>query len=296
MASRKTALCPGGDVCDHAAVSSAPPEQRSGAQSVERALAVLRCFEVADGDLGVTDIATRAGLSVSTAHRLVRALCGGGLLSQDPRTERYQLGPTLVVLGRRAEEHLGYARAMPALEGLARSTGESVNLGIRSGSDVLVVLAVSSPQPLRFDQELGTRVPLHASAMGKCLLAFADDRRRALAGLSRLARFTERTIVDTPALGAELDRTRARGWSVNDGERDLGVRAVAAPVLAGTGANGAAGSARSAGGGPGGGTAVAAVAVQGPAVRLPSERLAALGAEVTGVADAIAPLLAAPGA
>jgi DNA-binding IclR family transcriptional regulator len=83
---------------------------------------------------------------------------------------------------------------------------------------------------------------------------------------------------------------------VNDGERDLGVRAVAAPVLAGTGANGAAGSARSAGGGPGGGTAVAAVAVQGPAVRLPSERLAALGAEVTGVADAIAPLLAAPGA
>jgi hypothetical protein len=112
---------------------------RSGAQSVERALAVLHCFERADRSLGVSELAAATGLTVSTTHRLTRALCAGGLLMQDPRSERYQLGPMVVVLGRRAEEHLGYARALPTLEALAESTGESVNLGIRSGAEVLVV-------------------------------------------------------------------------------------------------------------------------------------------------------------
>ena len=256
-------------------VPSTGRDQRTGAQSVERALGVLRCFETAPGDLGVSEIAGRTGLSVSTAHRLVRALCAGGLLAQDPRTERYQLGPALVVLGRRAEARLGYARALPALEALAQQTGESVNLGIRSGAEVLVVLDVASPQPLRFDQEPGSRVPVHTSAMGKVLLAFADDPRRELRALPELARYTDRTITDHEALGAELDRTRARGFAVNDEERNLGVRAVAAPVL------GAAGS------------ALAAVAVQGPTVRLPDDRLARLAAQIAEATRGIAPLLAA---
>src|SRR5262245_16444619 len=136
-------------------------EARSGTQSVDRALAILRAFEAGPSDLGVTELAARAGLSVSTAHRLVRALCAAGLLRQEPRTERYQLGPALVVLGRRAEDQLGYTRALPVLEELATTTGESVNLGIRSGDDVLVILDVPSAHPLRFDQAPGTRVPIH---------------------------------------------------------------------------------------------------------------------------------------
>jgi IclR family acetate operon transcriptional repressor len=256
-------------------VVEAGRDQRTGAQSVERALAVLRCFERAPGDLGVSEIAGLTGLTVSTAHRLVRALCAGGLLAQDARTERYQLGPGLVVLGRKAEARLGYARALPALEALARATGESVNLGIRSGPEVLVVLDVASPQPLRFAQEPGSRVPVHTSAMGKVLLAFADDPRRELRALPALARYTAHTITDPGALAAELDRTRERGWAMNDEERNLGVRAVAAPVVGPTG------------------EAVAAVAVQGPAVRLPDDRLAGLAAQVAEATRGIAPLLSA---
>jgi DNA-binding IclR family transcriptional regulator len=248
-------------------------EMRSGTQSVDRALAILRAFEASPGDLGVTELATRAGLSVSTAHRLTRALCAAGLLRQEPRSERYQLGPALVVLGRRAEEQLGYARALPVLESLAATTGESVNLGIRSGDEVVVVLDVPSSQPLRFDQAPGTRVPIHTSAMGKCLLAFAPDVASEVAGLGRLARATERTITTRAALMAELHRVRVKGWSLNDEERHPGVRAVAAPVL-----------------GPDG-VASAAIAVQGPAVRVEAAALPGVAAAVQAAAIQVAPLL-----
>ena len=267
--------------CDHAAMTPSgdgPADVRTGAQSVERALAVLRCFEQADRSLGVSEIAAATGLTVSTAHRLTRALCAGGLLMQDPRSERYELGPLVVVLGRRAEEHLGYARVLPTLELLAESTGESVNLGVRSGAEVLVVLAVPSPQPLRFDQLEGSRVPIHTSAMGKCLLAFAPDApgtdADVLSGLPRLTRFTDRTITSRDRLAAELRRTRERGWALNDEERNPGVRAVAAPVLDTVG------------------SAIAAVAVQGPAMRLPDDRLASVAHAIVAASETVGPFLA----
>jgi IclR family transcriptional regulator, acetate operon repressor len=255
--------------------TNGPVEARSGAQSVERALAVLRCFEQAPDSLGVSEIAVTTGLSVSTAHRLVRALCAGGLLTQDARTERYRLGPVLVVLGRRAEDQLGYARALPALESLAEATAESVNLGIRSGPEVLVVLAVASSQPLRFDQLAGSRVPIHTSAMGKCLLAFAGPGADPLSDLPRLGRFTDRTITRRDDLLAALAQTRERGWALNDEERNPGVRAVAAPVLDPSR------------------NAVAAVAVQGPAMRMPDDRLPAVAALIAETTEAVSPLLAA---
>jgi IclR family acetate operon transcriptional repressor len=250
-------------------------EQRSGAQSVERALSVLRCFEHAGDDgLGISEIASQTGLSVSTAHRLTRALVTGGLVAQDDRTERYALGPLVAVLGQRASVRLGYDAALPDLEKLASSTGESVNLGILAPPDeVLVVLDIASAQPLRFDQAPGTRVPVHTSAMGKCLLAFAESPDGAVAALSKLTRFTPRTITSRHALKTELAAVRARGWALNDQERNDGVRAVAAPVVNGRG------------------VAVAAVAVQGPAVRLDDRRVKALTAELADVAVAIAPAL-----
>ena len=79
----------------------------SGAQSVERALAVLRCLGAAGDDLGVSELATRTGLAVSTTHRLLQALRADGIVEQDERTHRYHLGAGLVALGRRAEAILG---------------------------------------------------------------------------------------------------------------------------------------------------------------------------------------------
>ncbi|MCT2584373.1 IclR family transcriptional regulator [Actinophytocola gossypii] len=246
---------------------------RSGAQTVERALAVLRRVEDAESGLGVTELARQTGLTMSTCHRLARALTEEGLLLQDPDSERYLLGPALVALGRKAEERLGYRQTLPLLQELASATGESVNLGIRAGNDVHVVLAVASRQPLRFDQEQGSRVPLHASAMGKCLLASAGDLDEQIERLGELASATQRTITDPDRLRAELELIRERGWALNDEERNPGVRAIAAPVHS-----------------PGG-EVVAAVAVQGPTVRLTDTRLSELAGDLTGIVHRVAPLL-----
>jgi len=242
---------------------------RTGSQSVERALAVLRCLAASDDDLGVTDVAMRTALSVSTAHRLLQALRGDGLVAQDPRTERYHLGPGLVALGRRAEARVPFDHLLPGLESLAGETGESVSLGTRVGDEVLIVLHVDSPQPLRFDQPPGTFVPVHASAIGKALLAFAPDPAAEVADLADLGPFTAATLTSRDALLADLERTRARGWALNDGERFAGVRTMAAPLLDPSGAP------------------WAGLAVQGPAARLPDDRLDALGALLVDAAAAM---------
>jgi DNA-binding IclR family transcriptional regulator len=232
-----------------------PGDRRTGAQSVARALQVLRTFEAAR-DQGVTEIAHRTGLTVSTAHRIVQALRADGFVDQDPFTERYRLGLSTAVMGQLALEGLGLSLAQPELDRLAATTGEACNLGVRVGDEVMVVVHVPCRQPLRFEQQVGTRVPLHVSAMGKALLAAAGEVP------ARLPRFTERSITSRPRLAEEMDEIRARGWALNDQERDVGVRAVAAVVL----------DQRN--------RPVAAIAVQAPTVRMDDAAVERLGAAV----------------
>jgi len=224
--------------------------RRTGSQAVERALRLLRCFEVGPPTRPLSELAKLAGLTPATAHRLLRALCRAELLAHDPLTERYALGVALVPLGSRAADAIGVPAIRPMLESLAAATGESVNLGVRDGSEVLVLVSVPSPQNLRFDQDAGTRVPVHASAMGKVLLAFDADPDGLIQSIPRLTKLTPATITSRAALSRTLDEIRRRAWAVNDKEREPSVRSVAVPVRAAEG------------------KVVAAVSVQGPSSRM----------------------------
>ena len=177
------------------ALPADPAGPKTGAQAIERAIAILGCFD-GPADVGVSEIADRVGITVSTAHRIVRALVAGGLLGQDPTTERYHLGLTTAVLGQLALDRLSLSGAAPRIEALAATTGEAVGLGVRVGDDVMVVLHVASPQPLRFEQRAGARVPLHVSSMGKVLLAFGPQPPPLDHYTYR--RFTDRSITSAP--------------------------------------------------------------------------------------------------
>ncbi|WP_020494807.1 IclR family transcriptional regulator [Sciscionella marina] len=247
----------------------------AGTQTVARAFAVLRLFRDHRGDLGVGAVARELGLNLSTTHRIVRALVAEGYLAQNEDNEHYYLGAGALLLGQAAQHNFGLDVVYPVLQRLAEQTGESVNLGVLSGStEVVVVERVESAQPLRFTQPPGTRIALHASSMGKALLANnSDAEHQTLHGTPRLTKVTEKTYATAKALRAELDTIRARGWSTDDEESVLGVRCAGAPILD------SAGRAR------------AAVAVQAPAVRVPDERFAELGPLVAAAAKEIATLL-----
>ncbi len=254
------------------AASDVPADaNRTGAQAVDRALALLTCFADGSDSVTLTQLAGRTGLRLSTAHRLLRALVRGGLVEQDPMTERYRLGRMTAILGQQAMVSFGFATARADLLLLAEQTGESAGLGLREGGDVVMVLHAESEQPLRFDEPVGTRIRLHASAMGKAILAFSGlDAKATVAALDDLPRYTAHTLTRRAALTAELQRVQEHGFAVNREERYPGVCGVAAPVL----------DAR--------GRARAAVGIRGPAVRFDAREEARLGALVVATADVVA--------
>lgn len=244
----------------------------AGAQSIGRALEVLDLFRTAETDLGVVQIAERLDFTLSTAHRITRALVAEQYLAQSEERERYRLGIQALLLGQAAQRSLGLQVAQPVLQRLADSTGESINLGLADLRRVVVAHHIESHQALRLSVEVGSSVDLHATSMGKSSIAFNEDlRRQALEG-SELPALTSRTLTTSTALLAEIEQIRQQRWCIDDEESMLGVRCVAAPVVID-------------------GVARAAVAVQAPAVRMPDDRLTALGPEVRQAAEELARIL-----
>jgi|GEM_PF-1389487 len=239
----------------------------SGTKAIDRALYVLSSF-VEYPDQGISDISARSGLSPSTVHRIVRALVHNGYLDQDIETDRYHLGHAAHVLGQSAQEAWSFDRALPVLERIGSITGESVNLGILDGSEVVVIQRVESVQPLRFDQPPGSRISVHCSSMGKALMSHAD----ALPPID-FTKVTNTTITSAAAYEKDLAAVRARGFSTDHEESIAGVSCVATAIVDSQG------------------MAVAAIAVQGPTVRMTNDRMAVIGAQLKDSAAEIQRLL-----
>jgi DNA-binding IclR family transcriptional regulator len=197
----------------------------AGVQAVRRALDVLHCFHDNVPDLSASELARRLDLSTSTAHRLTRTLLGAGFLEQDVRTSRYRLGPAVTELGRLSYHQRGLHLVAPELADLARRTGCTADLALRSGPHAVIV-AGGSVTP-----KVGLRRPLHSTALGKVLLAWPRPGEGGPEALPPLPAFTDRTIVERDALSAELERVRAQEHALNDGESAYGVRTLAVPVL-----------------------------------------------------------------
>ncbi|MFG3256046.1 IclR family transcriptional regulator [Streptomyces sp. NPDC048172] len=251
-------------------------ESRSGTQAIDRAMAVLRLFIEAEGDVQVSEIVARLALTPGTAHRVVRALAAEGFLTRNPANDGYYLGSTAILLGQAAQRALGADRVMPLLKQLNAETSESVNLVVRDGEESVVVMRVQSTMPLRFEQHPGARFPLYSTASGKVLMAWAEDAEEYLAGLpAALPGVTARTLATPAEVAEELERTRERGHSVDNEENVEGVSSIGAPVLDGRG------------------LAHAALVVQVPTVRLPAERVDRLAPRLREIAGQVAEVLPA---
>lgn len=200
----------------------------AGVQSVSRALDLLEHVAEAGGSAGLSELAARSGLPLSTVHRIIRSLVGDGYLAQDA-DRRYRLGLRLVPLGEAAHGPLApWTVRLPAL---VEATGETANAATLVGASVLFVARVPSSFPMRSAGEVGRRAPVHASAAGKALLSLLPDAAvAALLGGTALPPLTERTITSVPALLEEVELVRSQGHAVDDEEEETGARCVAVPV------------------------------------------------------------------
>lgn len=200
-------------------------------QSIERAAAVLRLLGSAGRPLGLNEIAAALDLPRPTAHGIVRTLRDVGFVDQDESTTRYSLGTGLHELGHTRDRHDLRAAAMNWADALAGSTGLAVHLGVAENRTVRLVHHVFRPDGTRQHLRTGEELPLHATALGKCLLAFAPvatPRAREL----DLQPWTGRTCTAAAALDKHLATARHRGWASDTGEFEPGVGGAAAPVRA----------------------------------------------------------------
>lgn len=228
---------------------------------------------LADGPIGVTEVAERAHLPKSTAARLLASLAREGVVEQVPGDTRYRLGGRLATLAAGVLPTRSLARlARPSLVELSAAVDEAAGLSVPDGDLVHYVEQVDAPNPVSVRDWTGSRLPMHAVSSGQVLLAF-----RPAAALERylqhpLERFTEVTLVDPDALRERLREVRRDGYAWAREEFDRGISSVAAPIADASG------------------EVVAAVHLHGPSYRFPAagadaavaERVVATAARIAG--------------
>jgi IclR family acetate operon transcriptional repressor len=203
---------------------------RGGVQSLDRAFAILEAMADAGGVIGLSQLAADSGLPLATIHRLVRTLVDLGYVRQEP-SRQYSLGPRLMRLAEGSTKRLS-ALAHPHMHRVVETLGESVNLAVLDGEEIVYVGQVQPSQNfMRMFTEVGRRAKPHTTAVGKAMLADQSDSE-VLDLLKRtgMPQRTEHTITDPDAFLADLARVRERGYAIDDGEQELGVRCVAVVV------------------------------------------------------------------
>ncbi|GAA5166102.1 IclR family transcriptional regulator [Amycolatopsis dongchuanensis] len=196
-----------------------------------RLLSVLDCFDVAHPALSLTEVATRSRLPVSTARRLIGELCAwGGLERLDDG--RYRVGMRLWTIGSLAPRQRGLREAaLPFMHDLFQATQENIQLTVLEGTHALCIDKISSSKAVPTMTHIGGRLPLHATGVGKAILAFSDKELLRSVADAGLARMTPHTITQPGRLAAALAEVRKTGVAYCYEEMTLGAVSVAAPVL-----------------------------------------------------------------
>jgi len=242
---------------------------QNSVQALDRALDLLGRLATTPGRT-LSDLAADAGLPVATVFRALATLQAHGMVESEEPGQFWHIGPGAFRIGsaflRRTKV---VERARQPMDQLMRDTGETANLGIESGDEVLFLAQVETTNAIRAFFPPGTLAPMHVSGIGKALLAWYPEEK--VAGI--LARkgtpsFTSLSL-SASSLRRDLMRTRERGFAIDDQERNDGMRCVAAPVFNAQG------------------EPVAGLSVSGPAFRMGLSEATRFGSLVRAAADKV---------
>ena len=239
-------------------------------QSLDRALSLLEHLATSSG-MTLSELAAETGESVATVYRALVTLQSHGMAEIEEPGQIWHVGAGAFRVGSAFLRRTKIVeRARQPMDQLMRDTGETANLGVESGDQVLFVSQVETHQAIRAFFPPGTMGPMHVSGIGKALLAwYPDEKVAGIIARRGLDRFTSLSITGETALMRDLARARARGFAIDDQERTEGMRCVAAPIFNAYG------------------EPVAGLSVSGPAFRIGLSDTTRLGAMVRTAADRV---------
>jgi IclR family pca regulon transcriptional regulator len=210
-------------------------KERDYIQSIEKCFTILGHLSSPDAPFSLEDLTQKTGYNKTTCFRFLKTMRQLGLVEQNRKT--YHLGPAIASLGLKALKGLNLRQAaLPLMKSLRDETGETVNLSLLSGTEIIFIERVMSDYLVNTNINVGDRLPVYYASMGKVILAFLSESNaeKIISQLQFKAR-TGRTITSADALRKELTEIRSRGYAFNDEELEKGLRAVAAPIIGYTG-------------------------------------------------------------
>jgi IclR family pca regulon transcriptional regulator len=185
------------------------------------------------GPIGLEELVRATGLKKTTAHRILRTLQPLDIVVKDAESKMYTLGPKLIALGLSALNSFDlHKAAIPLMKKLRDETGETVNLSILSGNDLLIIERFRSNHLYNLNLSAGSRLPIYCTSQGRAILAFlSPQRREEILRSIDMKPYTAKTITDMSLLLGSLDEIRREGYAVNREEFEIGIIAVAGPIL-----------------------------------------------------------------
>jgi IclR family acetate operon transcriptional repressor len=251
--------------------SKNPPKSVPRVQSLTRGLSVLATLAGADGGLTLSAISRDCGLPASTAHRLLATLQSMGYVYQAEELGRWHVGLQAFRVGNAFLANRDFvAHSHAYLRRLMEQSGETANLAILDGASAVFLTQVQCQEIMRILIKIGSRVPLHASGVGKAIFAaLPDDQIETILQTHGLPKLTAHTITSPEVMRAALKTIRQRGYSFDDEEHAVGTRCVAATVYDEHA------------------EALGAISLAGPVARLPDERIKSLGLLVAHTAHEV---------
>jgi len=239
-------------------------------QSLMGALDVLDALAASDG-MTLTELSVKLSRSPSTIYRILNTFAQRAIVEMDAAAQTWHVGPAAFRLGSSFLRRSSILeRSRPTMRALMESIGETANLGIEKSDHILFVSQVESRETIRAFFPPGTRSPLHASGIGKALLSlYSPERLTRISRRKALEKFTKHTITDPQKLGQDLAEIRARGYAIDNEEREIGMRCIAAPIVDHFGET------------------IAGISVSGPTHRMTEQRFETIGLKVKDAAASL---------
>ncbi len=243
-------------------------------QALEKGLIILRVLSKA-GSVTLTDLSLQVGMPPSSAHRMLATLQKHGFVEFDEIGQHWRVGIEAFRIGSSYLERTNLVEASHiVMRDLMEKTGETANLAIADVGDVVFISQVESHNPIRAFFRAGTRSAIHASGIGKVLMANMEQTEiKKILQKTGLTEFTSKTLSSSHSLFNDLELTRKRGWAFDNEERYSGMRCVAAPIYNSFG------------------EAIAGISVSGPAVRFEDNRVVELGSIVMNAAKDVTKMI-----